>query len=98
MERDIFIAEIETELEETKIAHLRKEWNQQQKTMGRLQDTLNRKCRLLSLHSNYCSAQGSSLCMILAILMNNRELVESYLCEPVSIYYSSTSKLFFCKD
>ncbi|KAF2886408.1 hypothetical protein ILUMI_19764, partial [Ignelater luminosus] len=82
MERNIFMIEIEIELEETKISHLRNEWHQQQKTMARLQDILNRKCRLLTLHSNYCSSQGSALCTILAIVMENQELVESFLSQP----------------
>lgn len=74
---------MEIELERNKILHMRKEWARQQNSLAKVQENLYKKCRLLSLHSNYASLQGHSLCSPLAVLLEKKEVVEFFLDEQV---------------
>lgn len=84
LKRSIFHIQMEAELEETKIDHLRKEWIQQQHALAKLQDCLFRKTKILALHSSYCSTQGYALCALIAILMDEQGVINSLLTDDVS--------------
>ncbi|KAK5640151.1 hypothetical protein RI129_010962 [Pyrocoelia pectoralis] len=70
---------MEAEYEQIKIKHIRDEWLQHQQTLAELQECYFQKSRLLSVHGTYCSAQGTTFCSLITILLYEEDTLQSFL-------------------